>query len=666
MVNKVNGFVILTCLMMLFNLTLLANDKLERYNYDWESNPELTDYTANDTNTALVFLKNFESHEFIDTDEGFREFVLIHKQVKVFTDQGIERFNKLYMPVFQDKDFLIEKARVINSKGEVIVLKKEDIKEGVDEETDSKYRYFALDGIDKQSEVEFIYMYERSPRITGVLSDIQQKELQLSVGFELISPERLGFAFKVYNDDKEFLKDTSAMLDLKSKNKWFIEYDTVKGLPQEGSSAFEAELIHVGYKLSTNNMRGAKDLYNYGELSKLIYRRFYENVNKKDEKFAKKLGKKIDLPNDVDQREQIRKIEEFVKSNVRIVNMNVPEDITMEELWESKIFSQNMAIGLFCQLFDNFGIDYQLGLTSNRFNFKFDPDFELWRFADEYVFYFPSINEYATPNYYDRLGAIDFKLISNHGLFIKRVELAGDKYGVGKTQFIPKNDYKDSGDTLIVEVDFKEQGFVDTEYKVYHSINGYKAEYIQPYFDEIDDEDDRKELKESLLTFLDDEGEVKEIEVQNLNIASYGIAPVIAEGVLVSDKFFEKARDNYLFKVGELIGPQAEMYTKKSRTLPVEEYYTRHYDRTIVFTIPDGYSAKNLENLNITEAYENDEGEKIMEFKSTYTKVGDQITVKVTEFYKDLIYPTEIFKEYQRVINAAADFNKVVVIFSKN
>ena len=664
--NRLKYIFVFACLMLLSSNTVLANDLLEHINYDWEEDPKLTEYTVNDTNVALVYIKNFESHEFLDTDDGLREFELIHKRVKVFTDQGIERFNKLYLPVYEDKAFLIEKARVINSKGEVIVLRKDDIKEGVDEDTERKFRYFALEGIDKGSEIEYIYMYDRSPKLTGSLQDVQKKEMQISYDFEMIVPERLGMAFKLYNDDKEFEKDTSAVLDLKGKTRWYIHYDSLDGLPNERSSAFSAELIYIGYKLSENYASNASDLFSYGELSKLIYKRFHENIDKKDEKFAKKLSKKIDIPNGSDERTKIRTIEEYVKSNVRIINGNLPGDIEMEELWDAKIFTEDVAILLFTQLFDRFEIDYQIGLTSNRFNFKFDPEFELWRYADRYVIYFPGIDDYTTPNYYDRLDFLDYNFINNHGLFVKRVELAGDKYGVGNIKFIPKNDYKDSGDTLIVEVDFKEQGFVETEYKVYHSISGYKAEYIQPYYNEIDDEEDQEELKESLLTFLDEDGEVKEMEIHNVGIEHYGLAPIISEGVLESDKFFEKARDNYLFKVGELIGPQAEMYSTDDRALPVEEFFARHYDRTIRFTIPEGYTAKNLEKLNIHETYKNEEGELIMEFKSEYKRDGDKVTVRITEFYEDIVYPLDIFEEYQRVINAAADFNKVVVIFDKN
>ena len=664
--NKLKYLFPFICLFLINSQSLFAKNQPERHDYNWKESPELTNYTTNDTNVSHVYLKNFESHELFDKDEGLREYVLVHKHIKVFTDQGIERFNKVYLPVFDDNTFLIEKARVINSKGEVIILRKDDIKEGVDEDSERKFRYFALEGIDKGAEIEYIYMYDRSPSINGDLKNIQKSELQVDYDFEYIAPLRLKMAFKIYNDKKQFEADTTSAFREKKKSKWTIHYDSLKGLKNERTSAYDAELIYIGYKLSANYATNKTDIYNYGDLSKLIFKNFHENIDRKDEKFVKKISRKIDIPDDVSDRKKIQIIEEYVKSNVRIVELSIPEGITMEELWDTKIFSEKRAILLFSELFDKFEIKFQIGLTSNRFSFKFDPDFELWRYADEYILYFPSIDDYMTPNYYERLGFINSQFMNNYGLFVKRVELAGDKYGVGNIQFIPKNDYTDSGDTLIVEVDFKKQGFTETEYNVYHSISGYKAEYMQPYFEEIDDEEDKKELKESMLTFLDADGEVKELEVQNLNASKYGLAPVMSTGVLQSDKFFEKARDNYLFKVGELIGPQSEMYSTEERILPVEEYFARHYDRKIVFTIPDGYTVKNLKKLNTQEIYENEEGELIMEFSSKYKRESDKVSVQITELYKDVVYPVSIFKDYQRVINAAADFNKIIVIFDKD
>ena len=481
----------------------------------------------------------------------------------------------------------------------------------------------------------------------------------------MITPYRLKMDFKIYNDEKNFLRDTSSLFAEKKKSRWSLHYDRIDGLSDERTSAFSAELIYFGYKLAANLSTNSYDLYNYGELSKLIYSRYHENTDKKDLKFIKKLSRKIDFPEKATDREKIRAIEEYVKSNVRIVDGDISQEIEMEELWLTKILSEQRAVMLFCELFDHFEIDYQIGLTSNRFKFKFDPEFELWTYADEYIIYFPSIDDYMTPNYFERLGFFDFNFMNNHGLFVKRIEIAGDEYGVGNVRFIPKNDYKNSGDTLIVEVDFNEQGFIDTEYNVYHSISGYKAEYIQPYFKEIEDEEDQKELKEYLLTYLDDDGEVKDFEVLNLEASNYGLLPIVSKGVLKSDKFFEKAGENYLFKVGELIGPQAEMYSEVERKLPIEEYFARHYERTIIFTVPDGYEIKNLEKLNIHEFYKNEDNKVIMEFKSDYTVEGNKITVSSIEYYEDIVFPLEIYKDYQRVINAAADFNKVVVIFDK-
>ena len=114
--KKLKYIIAFLCLTFIGHGIGLANDQLEHIDYNWNENPQLSDYTTNDTNVALVFLKNYESHELFDTDNGLREYVLIHKHIKVFTDRGIERYNKIYLPVYEDKDFIIEKARVINSK----------------------------------------------------------------------------------------------------------------------------------------------------------------------------------------------------------------------------------------------------------------------------------------------------------------------------------------------------------------------------------------------------------------------------------------------------------------------------------------------------------------------------------------------------------------------
>jgi hypothetical protein len=51
-------------------------------------------------------------------------------------------------------------------------------------------------------------------------------------------------------------------------------------------------------------------------------------------------------------------------------------------------------------------------------------------------------------------------------------------------------------------------------------------------------------------------------------------------------------------------------------------------------------------------------------FISNYNKKDNEIVVENTEYYNIINYPLSCFEDYKAVINAAADFNKIVVILS--
>jgi len=654
----------LFCIAMLVSVFALANKQLERINYDWDSNPVLTNISYADTNISLCFLKNYISRELIYENNSLTEYFLDHKRVKVLTDAGIKAYNTIYLPVNNKDDLIKVKARVINSNGEIIELKASDIKEGVDEETESKYLYFAFEGIDINSEVEYIYFYKRSPIFRSNITDVQRQVPQQNYSFELITPYGLVFAFKSYNGLPEIQNDTT-LLKSKEKNRWHLEMENVELLPKQKSSAHSAHLMGFGYKLSKNLYQGKSDLFSYGELSRLVHILAYENHSKQDVKFMKKLAKDVDIEKDMNEEEKIRAVEEFVKSNLTIRNFSFTGNIDIKTLWTLKIASLSHAAFIMANIYRHLGINVEVGLTCDRFNMKFDEEFELWSYASDYILYFPSIDKYTTPGNFDRLGFPDNDFIGNKGIFVKTMKISGQEYGVGTVREISVPDYKLSGDTLIVTADLKSQGFVDVTYDVYHSATGYKAQIYQPILGQITDEDTKKEISESMINYIDDTGDVSDMELKNTNAASYGLLPVIATGKLTSNKYFERAENRQLFKVGELIGPQMEMYDAKERVLPVEDPYTRHYYRVIRFTIPDDYNVLNLENLNMDVSYKDKKGKELMAFRSKYSVKGDMVEVIVEEFYAMCVFPLEIFSDYQKVVNAAADFNKIVVVFEK-
>lgn len=650
---------ILSFTLFFLALHAIANKDLERINYTWEENPTLSTVNFSDTNISVVFLKNVSSREFINETKGFFEYVLVHKKIKVLTDRGIENYNKVYLPAGEKSDIIIEKARVINSKGEVIALKESDIKEGTTEDG-SKFRYFAFDGVDINAEIEYIYLYKRMPSYRGSLQNLQMEFPQENVLFEVITPAHLEFEFKSYNGLPNVAYDTT----LKEKKRWFIELEKLDRLPQQRSSAHEAHLQYVGYKLWKNLASGSKDMFSYGELSSLVYKRVYQTLSKKDEKFLKTLNKKMDV-NKLSKEEAIRRIEQKLKTHLHIVEASLPDNIALQVFWDNKIANEQVMLIFFANLLKMNNIETEIILTCDRFEMKFDKEYENWAFAKSYALYFPELKKYTSLGQFTRLGLPDYAFIHNHGLFIRTVKVGDQEYGAGKIRHIPHNDYRNSGDTLRIHANLNGENFEELTYDVYHSLTGYKASYYQPILEYVDDHEGREELQNHLLKFLDEDGEVVKLETEHFGTEFYGLEPLIAHGELKSSKFFEKARNNYVFKIGELIGPQMQMYHDSERKIPVEDFHTRHYHREISFDIPEGYSLKNSEQLAMYEVHKNEKGETIMEFKSTYKIEGNKVSVTVSEYYTELEFPLAIYDQYRRVINAAADFNKITVIFEK-
>ncbi|HRG10897.1 MAG TPA: hypothetical protein PLJ08_20150, partial [Cyclobacteriaceae bacterium] len=52
-------------------------------------------------------------------------------------------------------------------------------------------------------------------------------------------------------------------------------------------------------------------------------------------------------------------------------------------------------------------------------------------------------------------------------------------------------------------------------------------------------------------------------------------------------------------------------------------------------------------------------------FVSDYTQQGSMITVKISEYYKQLYAPLDRYEDFRKVINAAADFNKITLVLMK-
>mgnify|MGYP006287485285 CR=1 FL=1 len=648
--------------LFLFLVSSINAQELRYEDYSWEEDPGLTE-TSLDTSNAAALLKVKRCIEYAYEKDHLYIYILMHKKIKLLSDKGIEEFNKAYIPITLAEDILFERARVINSKGEVKELRDEDIKEGTYEETDQKYRYFAFEGIDVGSEIEYMYMMKSYAFIyyPGYKYIIQSEYPRYNYDFELLTPPNLVFKMKSYNGCPEFERDTV----IEEKNRWFISLDTIPRLKSEEHAAYSANLMYSVVKLDKNYATGKRDIFSYGSFASSRYDKIYNLEDKKDQKAIKKIIKKIDI-DESSEEAKIRSIENHIKTNYMYKDSYFEGLSSPAWIMENKVFNRLGALRLFAHIFKQSGIEHEIVITCDRFKNKFDKDFEAYHFLEDYLFYFPSVDKYTNPaTNFERLGYPDPSLMHNHGLFIQTISMGDYETGIGKIKYIDELPFDKSTEDLYVKANLTSE-FGEAEYKIRREMNGYYAYYYQPYFDFIDEEDELEEFKESLIDFIDNEGEIDSLHIENGEANKFGVAPLIATATLKSGHFFEKAGPKYIFKMGELIGPQMELYQKKEeeRKLPVEEDFTRKYYRKIIFNIPEGYIAENLDAININETY-TEEGDTIMAFISRYRKTGDTITVIVDEYYKKLELPPEQFEDYRRVVNAAANFNKVVVFFEE-
>jgi hypothetical protein len=73
----------------------------------------------------------------------------------------------------------------------------------------------------------------------------------------------------------------------------------------------------------------------------------------------------------------------------------------------------------------------------------------------------------------------------------------------------------------------------------------------------------------------------------------------------------------------------------------------------------------NPETIRIAVEHKSTSGQQTMAFISDYKMEGNKMYITVKEFYGQVNYPASDIDIFKKVINAAADFNKVVLVLEK-
>lgn len=617
--------------------------------------------SLNDENTRFSFdlLKDERYVEFLFEGEHLLKFETIKRIIKINDERAINLFNKFSIPYSDLYDITEIKVRTVSTNGKIFELDKSSIKvvENMDEE--GNYKKFAIDGVEIGSLIEMNYTTKKAPRLYGGYS-FQNEGNTYNAILQIISPKHLKFDAKSYN--KEFTKTDTV---IERKRYLTLTCRNIDPLDDEEEYSFpDANKARIEYSYRLNVDYQKVPYYTYNLAAQNIYNAFYV-ADKNEIKSITKLIDNIKISGS-DENEKVKQIEKFVKEKYLIRPIdNIKDGENIVNIIKNGYSSEIGITRLFANIFKQLGIEHNVVTTSNRQEKKFDKDFMTWNYLYDYLFYFPNTNQLLAPTRIEfRYPAIPTEYQNNNGLFLNIVKIGDLESAVHKFKLIPGHHFEKSFINHYITVNFSED-FDKALTNITHSFGGDAAYTIKQYYVFAPQEQKDIMIKDFIKTLADDM-EIIDYKIENadLNDDPFEKPFNIVANIKISS-FIENAGNNYLFKIGELIGRQVELYQEHERQQPMDIDYPHILERTIKVKIPEGYKVLGAEKLKFDIQRGNDPstGKPSMGFISDYELNEKELVVKIHEYYSIYQYPTEEYEQFREVINAAADFTKVVVVF---
>ena len=633
------------------------SDKIERE--DWVAKPSIHKIDDKYAKESAVILFDKRRQEYIDDPKGeVKEYYTLHKIVHVNDDRGIEMYNKIYLGIGETTEVVDVRARTILPNGKIIELDKNNIKD-LKEDDGNIYKIFAMEGLEKGSEIEYLYTYSRPISYFG-REIIQGLFPIMESQAEIIGPERLRFEIKPYNCS---VSTSDTVLHEKRFSQ--TSFKDIQGLEDEKYSFYHANLQRIEFKLSYNDLaHKGERLFTWNTLAKRMYGLYATATEKESKKVADlmKENKWADLPS---EEEKIIAVENFLKKKF-YYNENLGDDQSnmLDKVIQNKTGGSFGIMRLYSSIFQQLGIKYQLVFTGNRDKYVIDKDFENWNNCDNPLIYFNAENKFIAPTKQElRYPWIEPTWGATNALFCKQTTLGSFTTAIAEVKQIDLEKYDQSFNNIECRIELnktEDSLIMDTK----QLFSGYSAIGLREPFNFATEEQKRQIIKE-LSKFVTKSENITFSEVLNPEFENENTnKPLIIHTKANSAGLIERAGSKLLIKMGLAIGPQVEMYQDKPRQMRVDLEYPQVEERKIELVIPDGYKVLNLDDFKIDHSY-SENGVKIMGFTSTVEVKGNIVYIHVMEVYRQITYPLSLFEQYRKVINASSDFNKGILVLEK-
>lgn len=626
------------------------------YPYQWETSRKQHTLSPEEKMLPEVILKDHLEYAYTFENDQFVMYSVYHRIVRVNSTEAIQRHNRIQINMDRTLELVNVRARSINSSNKVVEFDQTNLKELSNEERGSSYKAFAMEGVELGSEIEYFYIRKMFPTFFSnayLQMDVPIKQLS----FLLKCPRHLEFDFKSYNGFSEVVKDTSA-----TENIYQATMENIPALMNEPFAFQDANKKRIEFKLAYNTARSKARLYTWDDAGKNFYSILFKTAGE-DEKTLQKFVNSLKDDPAAPMAQRIRHIERTIKSTIQINKGGGDESLNnLSSIARIKVASGQGVTRMYLYIFSKLNIPVEVVIGCSRERAHFDGSFDSWNYLDEYFLYFPATKGFLSPyNQEVRYPLIEPLFTGQKGLFIEPVEIGNLRSGLASVREIPASSHEISTDNLDITVDF-DKDLSGNVIAMTRKLRGHHASYFLPYYHLM--------TEQQKLTMID---EMAKQTAQGAVISQWAAKPDVSGDVdqfqidvsFSTNYLVERAGNRILFKAGLVIGPQSELYQDDTRTLAIENTFNRGYERIIRIRIPEGYSIRNAKDLVFDVSYKDGDKEPFV-FRSSYEQKGQLLIVRVDEYYKELFAPLERYEDFRKVINAAADFNKVTLVLEKN
>jgi len=628
-----------------------------KYPIKWDEKPALHPLSDSLKKEAAVYILEQRQIEFVENKDSYDMYRTVHHLIHLNDEKGVEAFNTFSIPSGSDRKLVEVKARTILPGGRIIEVPSDKVKEVKNEDNEPEYK-IAMEGVEQGAEVELIYTEELSLQTSGW--EVFFFGVPALTGtFRMIVPEHLKFDSKGFNGFSGFTDSVANKFHFYSS----AGYNIPK-LEDETYSRFRPNLERIDYKLSYTAADGTVRHYTWADLAKKLYERYY-GFTDKEMRIVQNTLDNIGIRLEDKEEKKIIAIEDYLKTNILMSDKLTDDNVeAFKEIESKKLTTEKGFVRFFVACLSAAGVQHELGLVSGRYSYQMDESIEMWDHLSLFAIYFPKLQSYISPSAVNfRYPFFPYMMGGATGIFCKTTSFGTVTSALPDIRTIPHLPMNRNQNSITSEVKFSSPDMVP-DIKVTLAFKGYNSSGIRELFLYGNKDKEREEIM-ALTGITDKITDIVSSSVEDADLKNFTVEKPLKINVEVQPpQLMEKAGPKYLFKVGQIIGKQVEMYQDEHRALPIEIEYMHSLPRVIKIIIPDGYKISNPEVVRMKVMFH--QGDKdLCGFTSDYTLDGRVMTINVNEFYDAISYPISSYEPFRKVINASADFSKATLILQK-